>query len=83
MALDRQEKLMVFQNNTFPIDIYGSFNTVSRKLLSIKVWVTNRIPELVSQWYFEFIYETRVMPNYIHMDWLENWYYCDNVLLST
>ena len=33
----------------------------------IKVWVTNRIPELVARWYLEFHYETRVMPNYIHI----------------
>ena len=32
------------------------------------MWVTNRIPELVARWYFKFLYETRVMPNYIHTD---------------
>ena len=32
------------------------------------MWVTNRIPELVARWYFEFLYETRVMPNYIGID---------------
>ena len=68
MSLNGHDKLMGLQNNTFPIAIYGAIDTASRKLLWIKVWVTNRIPELVARWYFEFLYETRVMPNYIGID---------------
>ena len=68
MALDGHDKLIAFQNNTFPIAIYGVVDTARRKLLSIKVWVTNRITELVARWYFESIYETRVMPNYMLID---------------
>ena len=59
---------MGFQNNTFPIAIYGAINTASRKLLWFKVWVTNRILELVARWYSEFIYKTRVIPNYMRID---------------
>ena len=68
MSLDARDKRMDFQKNTFPITIYGSIDTASRKLLWIKVWVTNRISVLVARWYFEFIYETRVMPNYIRIE---------------
>ena len=32
------------------------------------MWVKNRIPELVALWYFEFVYKTRVIPNYICID---------------
>ena len=32
------------------------------------MWVTNRMPELVASQYFEKIYETRAMPNYIRID---------------
>ena len=32
------------------------------------MWVTNKLPELVARWYFEFIYETRVIPNYIRIN---------------
>ena len=67
MSLDGHDKLMGFQNNTFPIAIYGAIVTASRKLFWIKVWLTNRIPELVAWWYFEFIYEIRVIPNYIRI----------------
>ena len=62
MSLDG---LMGFQNNTLIIAIYGVIDTLNRKLLWIKEWVTNRIPELVAQWCFEFMYKTRVMPKYI------------------
>ena len=68
ISLDGHDKLMGFQNNTFPITIYEAINTASRKILWIKVWVTNRILELVAQWYFEFIYKTRVIPNYVRID---------------
>ena len=69
MSLDGHDNLICFQNNTFPIAIiYGAVDTASRKLLWIKVWVTNKIPELVARWYFKFTYDTRVMPNYIRID---------------
>ena len=57
-------KITHFQSPSMVLSIY----TASRKLPWIKVWVTNRIPELVARWYFEFLYETRVMPNYIRLD---------------
>lgn len=41
MLLDGLHKPMGFQNNTFPMAIYGAIDTASRKLLWIKVWVTN------------------------------------------
>ena len=68
ISLDGHDKFMGFQSNIFPVAIYGATDTASRKLLWIKVWVTNRIPELVAQWYSEFIYETRVILNYIRID---------------
>ena len=49
-SLDGHDKLMGFQNNTFPISVYGAIDTASRRLLWIKVWATNRVPELVARW---------------------------------
>ena len=37
MSLDGHDKLMGFQNNTFPMAIYGAIDTSSKKLLWIKV----------------------------------------------
>ena len=97
MSLDGHDKFMGFQNNTFPIAIYGASDTGRRLsfwwlyvnfkhishlcssvsianfeqviadwiLLLSKVRVANRMPELVARWYFKFIYEKKVMPNYI------------------
>ena len=97
MSLDGHDKFMGFQNNTFPIAIYGASDTGWRLsfwwlyvnfkqishlcssvsivnfeqviadwiLLLSKVRVASRMPELVARWYFEFIYEKKVMPNYI------------------
>ena len=52
------------------------FQSPSMVLLKLQVenysglkWVRNRIPKLVARWYFDFIYETRVIPNYIRIDY--------------
>ena len=47
---------------------YAFKNWDGLKMIRIKVWVTNRIPELVARWCFDLIYETRVIPNYIGID---------------
>ena len=66
--MDGHDKLVRFQNNTFPISIYGAIDTASRKILWLKAWSTNRIPELVARWHFEYIFKTKVIPNYIRID---------------
>ena len=40
-SLDGQDKLMRYQNSTFPIAIYGCVDTASRKLLWLKAWTSN------------------------------------------
>ena len=44
-SLDGHDKLMGYQNNTFPIAVYGCIETCSRKLLWVKVWMTNDDPD--------------------------------------
>ena len=63
MSLDGHDKLMGFQNNTIPIYRYCKKKTTLDQSVGNK-----QIPELVARWYFEFLYETRVMPNYIGID---------------
>ena len=67
-SLDGHDKLMGYQNSTFPIAIYGCIDTASRKLLWLRAWVSNSRPELPARWYFDYLYETRQLPNYIRMD---------------
>ena len=38
-SLDGHDKLMGFQNFTFPLAIYGCLHTASRKLLWLRVWI--------------------------------------------
>lgn len=48
--------------------IYGSIDTASRKLLWLRVWVSNSEPKLIGKWYLEYLYETRVMSAMQHVD---------------
>ena len=45
---------MGYQYNTFPIAIYGCIDTASRKILWIKVWVSNSNPSLPAKWYLQY-----------------------------
>ena len=65
---DGYNKLMGFQNDTFPLAIYGSIDTESRKLLWLRIWTNNREPRLIGRWYLEHLYENKVIPSYLRMD---------------
>jgi len=36
-------------------------DTASRKLLWLKIWVSNHNPKLIGRWYLEHLYETRII----------------------
>ena len=55
------DKLMGYQNSTFPLAVYGCMDTASRKLLWLKIWVSNHNPKLIGRWYLEHLYETRII----------------------
>ena len=67
-SVDGHNKLMGFQSDTFPLAIYGSVDTASRKLLWLRVWTTNKEPKLIGRWYLEYLFENKVMPSYLRMD---------------
>jgi hypothetical protein len=67
-SVDGHDKLMGFQNSTYPLAVYGCIDTASRKLLWLHVWITNSDPLIVGRWYLEHLYETRVISSYIRMD---------------
>ena len=64
-SLDGHDKLVGYQNSTFPLAIYGRIDTASRKILWLKIWVTNSDPERIGYWYLEYLYETRILPWYL------------------
>ena len=67
-SVDGHDKLMGYQNSTFPIAIYGCIDTASRKIMWLRVWTTNSKPEIIGKWYLEYLLETKILPAYLRMD---------------
>ena len=67
-SLDGHDKLLGYQNSTFPLAIYGRIDTASRKILWLKIWVTNSDPQRIGYRYLEYLYETRILPWFLRID---------------
>lgn len=67
-SLDGHDKLMGYQNSTYPIAIYGSIDSASRKILWLRVWVTNSDPDVIGRFYLEHLYETRLISTFLRLD---------------
>ena len=67
-SLDGHDKLMGFQNSTFPIAIYGCLDSCSRKVLWVKVWMSNSDPKLIGRFYLEYLYEHGSMASILRVD---------------
>ena len=67
-SVDSHDKLMGYQNSTFPLAIYGCIDTASRKLLRLRIWTSNSDPRLIRRWYLECLYDSRVMASYLRRD---------------
>jgi len=67
-SLDGHDKLMGFQNWTFPLAIYGCIDTFSRKVLWVKVWTSNSHPKYPGLWYLQYIKRTNMMARKIRID---------------
>lgn len=59
---------MGFQNWTFPLAVYGCYDTASRKVMFLKLWTSNSSPQLVGRWYFDHLYETKKISSIIRLD---------------
>ena len=68
LSIDGHDKLMGYQNSTFPIAIYGCIDTSSRKILWLRVWASNSKPELIGRLYLEYLFISRSLPRYLRMD---------------
>ena len=66
--MDGHNKLMGYQNSTFPLAVYGYMDTASRKLLFIRAWKSNNNPVHPALWYFEYLYESKTLPDHIGID---------------
>ena len=43
-------------------------DTASRKLLFIRDWTSNNNPVYPACWYFEYLYESKTLPDHIRID---------------
>ena len=67
-SLDGHDKLMGYQNSTFPIAIYGCMDAASRKILWLKVFSSNSDPDVVGKWYIEYIFKSKVIASKLRLD---------------
>ena len=67
-SMNGHDKLMGYQNSTFPLAIYGSIDTASRKILWLKIWTGNSDPKRIAHWYLEHWYEKRTITSHIGID---------------
>ena len=68
VSLDSHDKPTGFQKSTFPVAIYMCMDTASRKILFLMVWNSSINPIFVGRWYFEYLYKSKILSNYIRID---------------
>ena len=66
--MDGHDKLMGYQNSAFPLAIYDSIDTASRKIHWLKTWTGNSDPKRIARWYLEHLYEKRTIASHIKIN---------------
>jgi len=67
-SLDGHDKLMGFQNWTFPLAVYGCIDTCRRKLLWIKIWTSNSDPKYPGLWYVQYLKRSKIIARKLRID---------------
>ena len=67
-SFDGHDKLMAYKNSTFPLAVYGCLDTASRKILWLRIWVTDSDPLVVGRWYLEHLMECKKISRMIRLD---------------
>ena len=67
-SMDGHDKLMGYQNRSFPLVIYDSIDTASRESFWLKIWTGNSDPKRIARWYLEHLYETKTVASHIRID---------------
>ena len=67
-SLNGHDKMMGFQNSTFPLALYGCLDTFSRKILFLHVWTRNSDPLVIGKFYMMYLNKAKIIPNYLHID---------------
>ncbi|KAJ7384822.1 hypothetical protein OS493_019499 [Desmophyllum pertusum] len=66
--LDGHDKLMSYQNSTFPLAVYGCIDTCSRKVLWPKVWTSNSDSNIIGRFYLVYLFKNRTIASMQRMD---------------
>ena len=67
-SLDGHDKLMGYQNSTFPLAVYGCMDTCNCKIMWMHAWTTNSNPALPAFWYTRYLEETHVLAMSLRLD---------------
>ena len=59
---------MGYQNSTFPIAVYGCMDMCSRKILWIRVWMSNSDPNIIGRFYLEHLFKSRKIAAKLRLD---------------
>ena len=68
VSVDGHDKLCGYQKSTFPLGVYGFIDTFSRKILSLRVMLSNSDPRVIGKQYFDLLYELKMMPVFLRCD---------------
>ena len=68
LSIDGHDKLMGYQNSTFPLAVYGMMDQASRKILFLKCWTSNSDPRLIGRWYIDYLLENRTLAANVRID---------------
>ena len=68
LSVDGCDKLMGYQNSTFPLAVCGCMDIASGKFLFIRVWTSSNNPVYLAHWYFEYLYECKTLPDHKRID---------------
>ncbi|XP_078363116.1 uncharacterized protein LOC144647223 isoform X1 [Oculina patagonica] len=68
MSCDGHDKLCGYQKSMFPLCIYGGLDTYSGRVNFLRVWTSNNNPKVIGRFYFEYLFESRVLPETLRID---------------
>ena len=60
-SLDGHDKLMGYQNSTFPLAVYACIDTCSRKVLWAKVWTCKSDPSVIGRFFLEYLFKNKTI----------------------
>lgn len=67
-SVDGHDKLCHYQNSTFLLDVYGSIDTFSCKILFLFVCHSNSNPVVIGKMHLWYLFETELLPRNLRVD---------------